>query len=188
MVCDQSSATDPYWGLYVFQVVRFWSELLCSIDCVYRCACSNKSLSGTMLSLTKMRCNMFFLLVFLLSVNVKSSDAGLADSWISFVKESRTIFYTCINNVSHVFLTRLFINDNNGIILYAIYCFQMWESIVRVYVGRRDVHQKANNNTGKLFENYKHNFHSRVRKVYLAAWNRAAWNYSIGLPHRTWFH
>lgn len=58
-----------------------------------------------MVTSTKIGKNMFFLLVFLLSVNVNYGDAGLADSWITFVKETRSILHTCINNVSSLFST-----------------------------------------------------------------------------------
>lgn len=48
------------------------------------------------------RPNFLFLLVFFLTINVNDGDASLADSWITFVKESKSILHNCMKNVSHV--------------------------------------------------------------------------------------
>lgn len=47
-------------------------------------------------------------LILLVSNNIKWTEAGLADSWITFVKESRSILNTCSINVSRpMFIIKL---------------------------------------------------------------------------------
>lgn len=55
-----------------------------------------------MSSSIKHRLNMLFLLVFFLTINIDGGGATLADSWITFVKESKSIIRNCMKNVSHV--------------------------------------------------------------------------------------
>lgn len=48
---------------------------------------------------SKVLCKMLFLLFFLMSSKVMDGEAGLADSWITFVEESKGVLSTCLNNV-----------------------------------------------------------------------------------------